>query len=320
MLLKAVVQTINARDDSLTTGKSMFRSCRNDKRCIVIAEGYYEWLTPKSGGKKIPHYVRREDGNLMFFAALYDHVKLDGGKDSIYSCTIVTTSCSKQLSFLHDRMPVIFDSSSKEVDTWLDNTKPWDNATLGTLLKPYEKKLACYPVTPEVGRVGKNSPDFVIPISEKKGTLGSFFAKANSDQSSKRAEATSDNVNVKTEDVNVNLHEQKPLKPDDTNHKIDNMDEEGHNAKQEDDDIQRAIALSLQDQKDHYEANSNSSIHGEDNRGTKREVEESLSPPRAKFRRSDPAKQMKSPSKSPAKGGGDKGNSNKKITSFFSKD
>jgi Ubiquitin interaction motif len=118
----------------------------------------------------------------------------------------------------------------------------------------------------------------------------------------------------------VDLHEQKPIPPDDTHHKIDNMDEVEHNAKQEDNDIQRAITLSLQDQKDHYEANSSSSNHRGDNRGVKREVEESLSPPRAKFRRSDPAKQMKSPSKSPAKGGGDRGNSNKKITSFFSKD
>ncbi|KAG2182933.1 hypothetical protein INT44_005914 [Umbelopsis vinacea] len=279
---KPDVPTINARDDSLTTGKSMFRSCRNDKRCIVIAEGYYEWLTPKSGGKKIPHYVKREDGNLIFFAALYDH------------------------------------EAKIEVDTWLDNTKPWDNATLGTFLKPYEKKLACYPVTPEVGRVGKNSPDFVIPISEKKGTLGSFFAKANTDQSSKR-EDTNDKVNVKKEDINVNLHDQKSIKPDETNHKIESMDDEEHDAKQEDDDIQKAIALSLLDQKDHYEGNSSSSSQGENNRGVKREVEENLSPPRAKFRRSDPAKQMKSPSKSPAKGGGDKGNSNKKITSFFSK-
>jgi uncharacterized membrane-anchored protein len=177
-----------------------------------------------------------------------------------------------------------------------------------------------YPVTPEVGRVGKNSPDFVIPISEKKGTLGSFFAKANTEHNSQRAEDTKDHVNIKTEDVNVNPHDQKPTKSDDTNHKVDNMEEKELDAKQEDDDIQRAIALSLQDQKDHYEANSSSSIHSDNNRGVKREVEEGLSPPRAKFRRSDPAKQMKSPSKSPAKGVGDKGNnSNKKITSFFSK-
>jgi putative SOS response-associated peptidase YedK len=130
-----------------------------------LGNRYYEWLTPKSGGKKIPHYVKREDGNLMLFAALYDVVKLEGryrsqycmfswhstntayccssgSKETISSCTIVTTSCSKQLSFLHDRMPVIFDSSSEELDTWLDNTKSWDNATLGSLLKPYEKKLA----------------------------------------------------------------------------------------------------------------------------------------------------------------------------------
>jgi putative SOS response-associated peptidase YedK len=98
----------------------------------------------------------------MIFAALYDHVKLEGmmnllvlvrnhfmliipnladSKDAIFSCTIITTSCSKQLSFLHNRMPVIFDQNSPELEAWLDNSKPWDNSTLGNSLKPYENKL-----------------------------------------------------------------------------------------------------------------------------------------------------------------------------------
>jgi hypothetical protein len=176
-----------------------------------------------------------------------------------------------------------------------------------------------YPVTPEVGRVGKSSPDFVIPVSEKKGSLGSFFAKANNAQNSKQTEDAKVNTNVKTEDVNIDLHEQYPMTSDDTNIKSESSSQEALNAKQEDDDIQRAIALSLQDQKNYNEASSASTIYGNNNRGVKREVEGSRSPPQAKLRRSDPAKQMKSPSKSPAKGGNDKGSNNKKITSFFSK-
>lgn len=118
----------------------------------------------------------------------------------------------------------------------------------------------------------------------------------------------------------MDLQDQKTSDSEGANYKVDSINEEELDAKQEDDDIQRAIALSLQDQKDHYEAKSSSSIHSDNNKGVKREVEEGLSPPRAKFRRSDPAKQMKSPSRSPAKGVGHKGNdSNKKITSFFSK-
>lgn len=63
-----------------------------------LMSSYYEWLTPKSGGKKVPHYVKRPDGNIMLFAALYDHVKLEG----ILDLLVLVTKKPCQL-FLHCR-------------------------------------------------------------------------------------------------------------------------------------------------------------------------------------------------------------------------
>ncbi|KAJ2959436.1 hypothetical protein NQZ79_g5055 [Umbelopsis isabellina] len=281
---KPEVPTINARDDSLTDGKPMFRACRNDKRCIVIAEGYYEWLTPKSGGKKVPHYVKRPDGNIMLFAALYDHVKLEGSKDTIFSCTIVTTSCSKQLSFLHNRMPVIFDQNSPEVEAWLDNSKPWDNRTLGHLLRPYEKKLEC----------SQNSLE-----DESESTIKKEDTEFYSQQ---RDSSPEDNTksNIKLEpDIETELK----MKSDDD---------------EDDDDMKKAIALSLQDQ-DANGVSREGSLADDTSKGIKRGLESQSSPKSTKHRRIDPAKQMKSPPKNATKKEDDEKKSNQKITSFFGK-
>ncbi|GAB5592208.1 hypothetical protein Unana1_07108 [Umbelopsis nana] len=245
-------------------------------------------------------------------------------------------------------MPVIFDSDSKELHAWMDNTKGWDNSTLGILLKPYEKKLACYPVTPEVGRVGKSSPDFVTPVAQLKGSLGRFFAKTNSSQGSQKSENTQKSENaeekrpIKMEDAEIRLsddlslqHDSTAIKSEEAHKTEQDVKQEGHHlslpikcqedsetehdAKREEDDIFRAIALSLQEQNNSFETNLESTSHKGDSRGIKRELDGAKSPERAKHRRTDPAKQMKSPSKSPAKKGLDKANSNKKITSFFTK-
>jgi len=244
-----------------------------------------------------------------------------GGTDTIFSCTIVTTSCSKQLSFLHDRMPVIFDANSKELYTWMDNSKAWDNATFGTLLKPYEKKLACYPVTPEVGRIGRSSADFVTPVGQLKGSLGSFFAKVNSSQSSQKSENAGQKQRIKTEEevADTNLADAKSQRSASSLIKTEDIDETDLEAKQEDGDVQRAIELSLQDKYNDNGADVGSTSRDGNTGGMKREMGGERAPERAKHRRIDPAKQMKSPSKSQARKGVDTADKNKKITSFFSK-
>lgn len=70
------MRTINARDDKVKEAKSMWSGVKQTKRCVVIAEGFYEWL--KKGKEKQPYFVQWEDNRLMCFAGLYDHAVIDG--------------------------------------------------------------------------------------------------------------------------------------------------------------------------------------------------------------------------------------------------
>jgi putative SOS response-associated peptidase YedK len=77
----SMLKTINCRDDSLSTSGGMWSTMKARKRCIVIAQGFYEWL--KVGPKeKVPHYIKRKDGQLMCFAGLWDCVQYEGKLDN----------------------------------------------------------------------------------------------------------------------------------------------------------------------------------------------------------------------------------------------
>lgn len=177
------LKTINCRDDSLAQSGGMWNTMKQKKRCIIIAEGFYEWLKKNNGKEKIPHFVKRKDGQLMCFAGLWDCVKYDGQDESLYTYTIITTSSSKQLNFLHDRMPVILDNGSDQMKTWLDPARSSWSKELQTLLKPYDGQLECYPVDRAVGKVGNNSPSFIIPIDSKenKKNIANFFSSQRKD-------------------------------------------------------------------------------------------------------------------------------------------
>ena len=190
------MKTINARDDSLLTSGGMWSTMKKGKRCIVVAQGFYEWLKKAGGKEKIPHYTKRKDGQLMCFAGLWDCVRYEGitvayasgicnakGKapgsdEKHYTYTIITTDSNSQLSFLHDRMPVILENGSEQIRTWLDPSRTeWSN-DLQSLLKPFAGELECYPVSKEVGKVGNNSPSFIVPVAstENKNNIANFFS------------------------------------------------------------------------------------------------------------------------------------------------
>lgn len=76
----AMMKTINCRDDSLAQSGGMWSSMKGRKRCIVVAQGFYEWL--KTGKDKMPHFVKRKDGRLMCFAGLWDCVQYEGQSSS----------------------------------------------------------------------------------------------------------------------------------------------------------------------------------------------------------------------------------------------
>ncbi|KAF7589744.1 hypothetical protein BBP40_003893 [Aspergillus hancockii] len=177
----SLMRTINCRDDSLIEDRGMWTSMKRRKRCVVVCQGFYEWLKKGPGGKeKVPHFVKRKDGELMLFAGLWDCVSYEGSDEQLYTYTIITTSSNPYLKFLHDRMPVIFEPNSEEMKIWLDPSRTTWSKELQSALKPYEGELECYPVPKEVGKVGNNSPDFIVPVNSKenKSNIANFFANA----------------------------------------------------------------------------------------------------------------------------------------------
>ena len=109
--------------------------------------------------------------------ARVERLTIPGSDSKLYTYTIITTSSNKQLSFLHDRMPVILNNGSDEMFQWLDSSKTEWNKKLQSLLRPYEGELECYPVSKDVGKVGNNSSNFVVPLdsSANKHNIANFF-------------------------------------------------------------------------------------------------------------------------------------------------
>jgi len=171
------MRTINCRDDSLIENRGMWNTMKQRKRCIVVAEGFYEWLKKNGGKDKLPHFVKRKDGELMCFAGLWDCVKYEGSEENLWTYTIITTDSNKQLHFLHDRMPVLLEPGSEAMKAWLDPERVGWDKELQSMLKPFEGELECFQVDKGVGKVGNNSPSFVVPIDSKenKKNIANFF-------------------------------------------------------------------------------------------------------------------------------------------------
>ncbi|KAN0118165.1 DUF159 domain containing protein [Russula decolorans] len=171
------LNTINARAENLQEGGGMWGSVKGRKRCVVVAQGYYEWL--KKGSQRIPHFTRHKDQRLMLFAGLYDSVTLEGQSEPLWTFTIVTTAASSSSSWLHDRQPVIL-TSQDALDRWLDtSTQTWE-PKLSPLLDPYndsDTPLECYAVPREVGKVGVQSPTFIEPVKKRKDGIEAMFSR-----------------------------------------------------------------------------------------------------------------------------------------------
>ncbi|KAJ5295961.1 hypothetical protein PENANT_c001G00974 [Penicillium antarcticum] len=200
----SMMRTINCRDDSLIEDRGMWTTMKRRKRCIVICQGFYEWLKKGPGGKeKVPHFIRRKDGELMCFAGLWDCVSYEGSNEKLYTYTVITTSSNPYLKFLHERMPVILDPASEGMNKWLDpNTTTWSR-DLQSILRPYEGELECYPVPKDVGKVGNNSPDFIVPVNSKenKSNIANFFDNAKKKEEKLTATSEASETALKQEPV-----------------------------------------------------------------------------------------------------------------------
>ncbi|OAV93445.1 hypothetical protein, variant 1 [Puccinia triticina 1-1 BBBD Race 1] len=181
----SLLNTINARDDKVVEPRGLWNTIKGKKRCIILCEGFFEWLT--KGKDKIPHFTKRTGGQLMCLAGLWESVTYKGATEELHTFTIITTSSNKYLSFLHDRMPVIL-TDPESIETWLDTSSGEWSGNLAKLLKPFDLSdgLVCYPVPKEVGKVGNQSADFL------KSKPAPSSSSANSEHAKKKGPVGSD--------------------------------------------------------------------------------------------------------------------------------
>jgi putative SOS response-associated peptidase YedK len=132
---------INARSETVQE-KPSFREAFKKRRCIIPADGFYEWQ--RTGGKKQPFFFRMRDEHTFGFAGLWERWEGEGGQ-AINSCTILTTEANEVLHPVHDRMPVILHPD--DYPLWLDGDER-ERVLLGELLRPYPaEEMIGYPVS-----------------------------------------------------------------------------------------------------------------------------------------------------------------------------
>ncbi|KAM3326039.1 abasic site processing protein YoqW [Capsicum chacoense] len=193
----------NARSESIKA-KASFRRLVPKNRCLVAVEGFYEWKN--DGSKKQPYYIHFKDGQPLVFAALYDSWKNPKG-EVLYTFTILTTSVSSSLVWLHDRMPVIL-GNKDAADMWLSGSP---SSNFDTLLKPYEESdLAWYPVTPAMGKASFGGPECIKELQLKANetrSITQFFSK----KGDKDEQGQKSHIKVEEEEI-LNTDETESLK------------------------------------------------------------------------------------------------------------
>ena len=151
---------INARAETLAE-KPSYRSAFRRRRCLILADGFYEWQAIPGQKTKQPMYIGLEDHRPFAFGGLWEIWNSpDGGQ--IYSCTIITTEPNPLMATIHNRMPLILPPES--YTQWLDSNEQRPDA-LQSLLQPYPaNQMAAYPVSTLVNSPANDTPELVEPL------------------------------------------------------------------------------------------------------------------------------------------------------------
>lgn len=149
---------INARSETAAE-KPSYRNAFKKKRCLVVADSFYEWRKEETG--KTPMLIKMKSGEPFAFAALWESWESPEG-DTVHSCSILTTKPNEIMASIHDRMPVILSKEAEKI--WLDPSVQ-DFELLKSLLKPYDDgELEAYEVSDEVNSPKNNNPDMIEKI------------------------------------------------------------------------------------------------------------------------------------------------------------
>ena len=162
---------INARAETVTERPS-FRTALARRRCLVIADGFYEWQ--RAGNARRPMRIAMKSGEPFAFAGLWDSWR-DPAGDMVRSCTIITTEPNELLRPVHNRMPVIL---PKELESlWLDD-EVRDPFVLGDILIPYPPEaMQAYEVSSLVNRPSNEGPEVAIPVGQESPSSGTHQAQ-----------------------------------------------------------------------------------------------------------------------------------------------
>jgi putative SOS response-associated peptidase YedK len=160
---------INARSETVAT-KPAFRDPMKFRRCLVPADGFYEWR--RDGREKQPFCFEVNAGELFAFAGLWDRWK-DPGGNWIKSCSILTTKPNAVTSAVHDRMPVVL--RKDDYDLWLDPGMT-NIESVADLLIPFDPRLMrAYPVSSRVNQVRNDDAECSTPIDLQSPSQGHLF-------------------------------------------------------------------------------------------------------------------------------------------------
>ena len=155
---------INARAESVAVNNA-YKRAFTKRRCLIPADGFYEWKKVPGQKAKQPYFIHRTDGEPMAFAGLWEIWRptddVDRTSDPLRSCTIITGEPNEKVAEIHDRMPVMLPPSAWEA--WLDRDND-DLDALGKLLVPAPASLlTLHPVSRAVSNVRENGPELIEP-------------------------------------------------------------------------------------------------------------------------------------------------------------
>ncbi|MBE3066924.1 MAG: SOS response-associated peptidase [Chloroflexi bacterium] len=150
---------INARAETLAE-KPAFRSAYKYHRCLIFADGFFEWQARPGSKSKVPHFIRLKSGAPFAFAGLWEHWEPADGSE-VRSAAIITTEPNELMASIHNRMPVILQPDT--YSQWLDSA-PQSPNRLQNLLVPYPAgEMEAFPVSTLVNSPGNDRAECIVP-------------------------------------------------------------------------------------------------------------------------------------------------------------
>jgi putative SOS response-associated peptidase YedK len=175
---------INARAETVAT-KPSFRSAFARRRCLIPADGYYEWRplggTDHGRPRKQPYFISRADGGLMAMAGLYElwrdaSAPADDPASWLWTATVITTSATDDLGHIHDRMPMVIDPA--QWADWLDPGRRDPDSLLEVMVPAVAGGLKTRAVSTAVNSVANDGPALIAPVAEAEPDSAALMAPA----------------------------------------------------------------------------------------------------------------------------------------------